>query len=220
MSDPTPDAILSVEQFDTALDNLVASSIRGYESQFDFNNALTDHDQALRALVVAANDAESWENDAMAVAATLIETQQRLVAETRRADEAEAERDELAQQVMTVQVGDEYTLGHEHGSAVAVKYRDRAKTAEKRIADLEVALAEAADDLEELGGYEPYFYQKYYEKTMLSARAVLAAVPNPTTEPICETCGWRGGQGSVAEWTNPGGYRMGPCPSCTVKGTP
>jgi len=63
----------------------------------------------------------------------------------KRVAELEAERDELAQQVMTVQVGDEYTLGHEHGSAVAVKYRDRAKTAEKRIADLETVLAAASN---------------------------------------------------------------------------
>jgi len=50
----------------------------------------------------------------------------------------EAERDALNEQMMTVQVGSEYQLGHEHGSVVAVKYkaeRDAARADADRLAE-------------------------------------------------------------------------------------
>ena len=111
-----------------------------------------------------------------------------------------AERDNLA---LTVEEDAIYLRTAE--AALVVQTR-RADEAERAKADL-------------IAAYDAQFTAKLRDQ-MAAARAVLAAAPNPTTEPICETCGWRGGQGSVAEWTNPGGYRMGPCPSCTDKEYP
>lgn len=76
----------------------------------------------------------------------------RIEALDRRVIELEAKNEKLQHEVMVHQVGDGYNKGHEHGSLVAVKYRDERNRALDKVSRLRTGLREAVEALEKADG--------------------------------------------------------------------